>query len=370
MKIVSLKFKDGEQGLQSEEIFFNEDLTLLVGASGVGKTQILNALMKLRVILISDKSFNGFEWEINLSDDQNNEYIWQGKFKEAKASAVYNNNKFDDNLLPFVSGIDSEEVFYNGSCISSLFGGMIEYQGKKNSELKVTGSLLKQFNNGKQDNIVSALLTITNSVSPQMPVIFPPFSISIGRRRLEKDDNLTSVEFGTLNFLYNLFKKSKQEFEKIRNIFSEIFPTVSNIEFREFNKGENIVLFIKDSGNWVDETNISSGMLRTLTHLTEIFHAPKGSIILIDEFENGLGINCIGAITEELVDSERDLQFIITSHHPYIINNIPYENWLVVSRDGNTIKTHTAKELRFDESKHKNFTQLINSDIYNTGTAQ
>lgn len=38
------------------------------------------------------------------------------------------------------------------------------------------------------------------------------------------------------------------------------------------------------------------------------------------EFENGLGVNCIDVLAEILLSERKDLQFIITSHHPKIIN--------------------------------------------------
>ena len=46
------------------------------------------------------------------------------------------------------------------------------------------------------------------------------------------------------------------------------------------------------------------------------------SLVLIDEFENGLGVNCIDVLAELLLGERRDLQFVITSHHPKIINQI------------------------------------------------
>jgi predicted ATPase len=82
------------------------------------------------------------------------------------------------------------------------------------------------------------------------------------------------------------------------------------------------ILFIqireKGIDHWIDERQISAGMLRTLYHINEIFLGTSGSVILIDEFENSLGVNCIDDLTSELLINKRDLQFVITSHHPYI----------------------------------------------------
>jgi hypothetical protein len=90
-------------------------------------------------------------------------------------------------------------------------------------------------------------------------------------------------------------------------------------------------------------------------------------VFLIDEFENSLGVNCLDDLTTALVSHERDLQFIITSHHPYIINNISYSNWKIITRDGGVVTAHDADEFNLGKSKHQAFTQLINLDAYAEG---
>ena len=64
---------------------------------------------------------------------------------------------------------------------------------------------------------------------------------------------------------------------------------------------------------------------------------------------------------------KRDLQFIITSHHPYIINNINLNNWKIITRKAGVIKNHNASQLNIGKSKHEAFTQLINLDEYSDG---
>ena len=67
---------------------------------------------------------------------------------------------------------------------------------------------------------------------------------------------------------------------------------------------------------------------------------------------------------------ERDLQFIITSHHPYIINNISYKNWKIVTRNGGVVTAKDATDYDIGKSKHQAFTQLINLDAYSEGIAE
>lgn len=44
MKIKWMEFKNNKTGLEIERIHFYDDITLLVGLSGAGKTQIINAI--------------------------------------------------------------------------------------------------------------------------------------------------------------------------------------------------------------------------------------------------------------------------------------------------------------------------------------
>ena len=62
MKIQSLKFEDKYQGWHFDKIELF-DLTLLVGISGVGKTQILKGLLGVKEIA-SGTSLNGIKWHI------------------------------------------------------------------------------------------------------------------------------------------------------------------------------------------------------------------------------------------------------------------------------------------------------------------
>ena len=57
-------------------------------------------------------------------------------------------------------------------------------------------------------------------------------------------------------------------------------------------------------------------------------------ILFIDEYENSLGISTINFFPDLIESTNQKCQFIITSHHPYIINRIPIESWKVFHRDG------------------------------------
>jgi ABC-type bacteriocin/lantibiotic exporter with double-glycine peptidase domain len=98
-----------------------------------------------------------------------------------------------------------------------------------------------------------------------------------------------------------------------------------------------------------------------------LYLCPDNSVILIDEFENSLGINCIDEVVFQMLASERDLQFIITSHHPYIINKIGYSYWKVVTRKGCVVTAIDAEKLGIGKSRLQAFTQLGNLAAFSKG---
>ena len=159
-----------------------------------------------------------------------------------------------------------------------------------------------------------------------------------------------------------------QRRKKIKSKFIEIFQQVDDIKSVPLEMDgipvkitESVpAIYIKEKSvsKWIREDRVSSGMMRTLIHLSEIFLSSEGTVILIDEFENSLGINCIDILTEDLIHENKTLQFIATSHHPYIINNIPYEYWKIVTRRGGHINIRNASDYNLGKSKQDAFIQL------------
>jgi len=115
--------------------------------------------------------------------------------------------------------------------------------------------------------------------------------------------------------------------------------------------------------------DISSGMMKTLLHLFEIALAPKGSVIMIDDFENSMGQNCLPQLTDYILRYSNDIQFILTSHHPYVINNIPTKWWKIVTRKGSEVTVKDADSIPALQtaSKLDKFTLLMNLKEYEEG---
>ena len=86
----------------------------------------------------------------------------------------------------------------------------------------------------------------------------------------------------------------------------------------------------------------------------------ENSLVLVDEFENGLGVNCIDLLSELILTERKDLQFIITSHHPKIINAIDMDKWRIIDRDGCVVKNSDSLIYGIGNSQHDAYFNLIN----------
>jgi len=377
MYIKSLIYEDQSTGWKLEKIEF-KPLTLLVGISGVGKTQILKALLNLKEIS-HGKSLNGLKWEIEFKTSKGHDCKWCGAFE--------NKGFISELITAFVKDeygkdkpyINNEQLFIDGKQIIDRNSTGITFNDKKTVKLSQQESVISLL---KEEDVIKEIHEDFEEI------LFEDNTMTINgfqindeiTLKLKKYKNLKDIRNSNENIktkLCLLYKNQKKLFEEIENAFIDIFPYIENIKIEPigdcykqlpfFQESPLIQIKEKNVSHWIDEFIISSGMLRTLIHIAELYLCADNTVILIDEFENSLGINCINDLTSSLVSSERNLQFIITSHHPYIINNIGISHWKLVTRKGGVVTAIDAEKFGIGKSKHQAFTQLLNLDAYKDG---
>ncbi len=168
-------------------------------------------------------------------------------------------------------------------------------------------------------------------------------------------------------------------FKQLCANFRSVFPFITSISIRDFADlypvsklpGPIPVFCIKEKGltGWIGADQLSSGMQKVLLILTDIFTLPDGAIYVIDEYENSLGIAAIDFFPPLLDTYEKDIQYIITSHHPYLISSIPASDWLVFHREGTKVKIRYGKDNveAYGKSKQERFHKLLNDPFYTSG---
>jgi len=178
--------------------------------------------------------------------------------------------------------------------------------------------------------------------------------------------------------MYFFEKYHKDIYETICHEFISLFPFVREVKVLDAEHyGISLPGLVpvfslreKETNQWVRLDTFSSGMKKVLLILTDIFVLPvSGAVYLIDEYENSLGTNAINFFPNVLFETEKPSQFIITSHHPYIIGNVQVRDWIVLHRKGTEVFAKQGKELeeKFGKSKQKSYIKLINDPFYTGG---
>lgn len=149
-------------------------------------------------------------------------------------------------------------------------------------------------------------------------------------------------------------------YRAILDSIQQMFAEVEDIDVEEDTITETYLVTINVYGKKLMQQDISNGMLKAIYYVVELFTMSEDSLVLIDEFENGLGVNCIDWLSELILDVRKDLQFIITSHHPKIINGVEKEKWKIIDRVICTVKNYSSDDYGIGNSQHDAYFNLVN----------
>ncbi len=376
MKIYHLEYEDHEYQWKLEPVEFLPNLNLLVGISGVGKTEILKAISRLKKIA-NGASLNGVEWKIKFSTNDNINYYWQGKFELHQTAPIIDhqlNEEEISNSKHEKFKILSEELYRNDSIIIKRDEQGIIFNDEKTPKLSPFQSVIHILN--QEDDIIPVKEELEKIIFTDFENPSKIWKVSISFIKQYENSsfkNLRNSDLPMIIKLSILYKYFPQEFKKIKESFQNIFTKVIDIKVESFkpDKLEQLPVALSDIlrdaitisfkekkiNNWIE--NISSGMLKTFMYISELYLSPEGAVILIDEFENSLGVNCIDSVTDLILES-KNIQFFITSHHPYIINNISPAYWKIVTRTGGSVSVKNAEDFHISNSRQKAFIDLIN----------
>jgi predicted ATPase len=390
MLLKTLSYQDKRTGWTLQDLELDR-FNLLVGASGVGKTRILRAIREVRATAYGrgEATFQsiGTHADVAISftvgfEHEGDDYIWE--FESSPASRQEGASR-PPHPAPSLKTLVTREK------LTSTRKGVLFERGE--DSLVFRGKALPQLNRAETALVLLAEPTVqevrdafTNLLDDRRTAIsafIPPVPPGYGLAHLGSLEDLRSyltTEPAVMKAFF-LQEQFASDFARLKQLFIDIFPSVEDIAVkRTLSMGEkerelhlqlDFELKEHDVPVWIPVEEFSSGMLRTLTHLIDIWLAPAGTVILIDEFENSLGVNCMGPLTEFIQSRASELQFIITSHHPYIINKIPKSHWKVVRRKGSVVRVTPASEIRALQgaSAQDDFTRLLNSPEFEEGLA-
>lgn len=371
MRIIEYHYRDIEEpGWDYSNVKFSK-INLLVGDTATGKSRFLNTIFNL-CRFIASKEFRHGHWDI-VFEHSGDTYTWNietGKKEDSGEKFIKQELLFkhDGNNLIQIIKRNNKEFIFNDKQLPKL-----SFEELSISLLKEE-DLIKPLYEGL--TLIKRRLFDKDALSAASNLI--PLSMGL-ISEIEKHRDLKKLFLTDLNLsstLYILLKYFNEIYNLIIEQYKQFFPFIRETRVTDLSKvNPNIALpglvpifSIKEHGanNWVNIDQMSSGMQKILLILTDIFIIPKEGVYLIDEYENSLGISAIDFFPQFILNLEKDIQFFITSHHPYIINEIPPKNWYIFHREGMQVSIMYGEKVseRFGKSKQKAFIQLINDPFF------
>jgi energy-coupling factor transporter ATP-binding protein EcfA2 len=375
MRILSYEYKDLEPAKWKFSRIDLGTLNLIVGDSGSGKTRFLNTLFNLGGNVAGKRNHLLLgSWKTRL--EQNGRiYRWEVRIGPSPTGG---NPLVKKELLVDEASPDTPIITRSGR--KFLFDGKpLPKLSRENTsiELLQDEDVIRPLYNGfgtilRRDFSKEGLRKyILYEVAPQ----------DFLEQKVTQLEQLFRMNLGLNLKLHVLRKNFPEIYERICSRYLDMFPFVEEIDTRDVKNirlqieidslGVSPVFSIKERqiDHWIPVPELASGMQKALLILTDIYSLPAGAIYLIDEYENSLGVSVIDFLSDGLDELEKDIQVIITSHHPYVINQIPIENWIVFHRDGSEVTARYGKENieHYGKSKQQQFIQLINDPFFNRG---
>ena len=364
VKLKWIEFENLRTGLKIERVVFNDDITLLVGLSGVGKTQILNAI-EYSLKLAVNKNLRLEPYNTTLCFQIGEEvYVWSYRIQQDHAEDI-----FESKEIKYFFAYEKLQNI-KGDILMQRTPDTIQVTGyDKVPTPKKDESLLVQYS---EDAFVKPIISEMLKLYPieiEMDVrgaiaqeSFNMFKAKI-KESFKENEKQPFEKFSHLPVPLKIYITKEYYPQMYAQIFSavkELFMEINSIDIVEDPDREIYMVAIDVYGKRLLQHEISNGMLKTIYYIVELITMSKYSLVLIDEFENGLGVNCIDVLAELLLGERRDLQFVITSHHPKIINQISNKKWKIIERDIATVKNFTAEEYGIMHSQHDAYFNLIN----------
>jgi hypothetical protein len=378
MKITSFSFTDLQTNWTLKEMSFDA-FNLLVGVSGAGKTRIVEALKRVcAATLRTGAAPLDCAWNLAF-EHKDVTYRWEARTQVSDSESPGAGTPLLPSFL--MERVTADEITLIDRTDDHFSYGEMDLPKLKPSDTAI--HLLAEDPSLLPIRDAFRNIMFSEAVRPE-ETAFSDTQIDGAAGRIHQPaknlDHLRSTLAVGNSALYGglvtytgyvVQETLRDDWEDLQSAYCAIFPGVKEIgveRVRLPDSRSKFALRIREEGvdHWIPQERISSGMVRTLAHMIELTVAPSGSVIVIDEFENSLGVNCMPPLVDFLLARAPDFQYVLTSHHPYIINNLPTNTWKLVMRKGPIVHVVSARDIPAlrGVSHHQAFTRLINLPEY------
>ena len=302
-------------------------LTVLIGANGAGKSNILDALRFLKKIH-SDPLSREMVTNSQLEDRGGFEQIVWGGLTDEK--------------------IEFEFEFSNGERGFDIPSFRVEIEDHPEPHLRyLTVPMGAERWEGPEgaDGINSEYRKMANHLQSWRFYNFSPDSMRQPTKvKQEKVLNESGSNLSTV--IHSLYSENHPDLEEAVGMLQVMVPTVERLVSPIFGDGQTYVA-LKEKGieNHVGAWGLSDGTLLALALSVALVVRPEPELICVESPETGIHPQMMEAVADMLEVASRDTQVIVTTQSPYLLEWLPYESFVVVEKE--------EGETRLTPLKHK-----------------
>lgn len=321
----------------------------------------------VKIRSVSFKSFKCFEdMVIDCKKDKTTLYQWTvllgnnntGKTSILKAIAglrpkrlhyVLKNSKEEENLVPaFFFSINEKNEINEECMVSSQITSFTPAPwvfGKKMCSVDSKGKLEKFYIFGYGVSRYTSNTSLSDQICDDCDTLF-----SNEKRLVNIEEWLMQIDYAAKN--NNEF--AAKRLSKIRDIIcGNIFPEIFDFKFESSDSMHNFVLF-KTKDGWFRYTQLGYGYQSMLSWVIDLCKRMfdkypnsdnplhENAVVLIDEIELHLHPKWQRNIISIISNVFKNVQFIVTTHSPLVIQSMEEVNLYVLRREGEKVVTERS----------------------------
>ncbi|MDN4165545.1 AAA family ATPase [Cytophagales bacterium LB-30] len=343
-----------------------DKVNLLIGANNSGKSNFLNALVDLQHLI---KVI--FSQPINRTNP---------KLLKSLVEKVYKQQNKPLDEMMFELGFDenlflSLKVNFHQNRTVSYYGfiSKVSYWSQLNDSKEwdlsdsflVSNGLVRFKNNLLEGTIGSSGLdiaryeTVRQSLTKQLRnsikidhffYFRPNINSFSGLSEAKPAQELNTEASNLVSFLYNLSQENKTIYQELIHDLNKCIPEIKDLALPIEDVGKLRIRFFDSHGNKFGADEVSEGILYFLAFLALIHQPSPPKVIRLDEPETGIHPRRISELINYIFQlaSEKDIQVIMASHSPLVLNefkDIPEAVHVFDKEDGKTIIRNLEKDI-------------------------
>jgi predicted ATPase len=322
------------KALRDVEVTFDSRLTVLVGPNGSGKTSVLQGIQFLTQLAQEGNSDPEYQFQ-SLPEYFSITTTLDRFVLQAEGERSPENGKYGISVTVDETGTVqfSLTVLFDGQPHERPMATARWAEGRFDA-IKYRERPRPTFSQRRFDSSAIIRFSAARLATPTVVRTYPP--------QLAKDGSGLAA---TLNHIKNKYPK---RFQEIEESFLRVIQNSKRIRFDQEPVpdaggifGQSLLIDF-DGADGVKARHLSSGTLFALGLLTIVLGPDSPNVILLDDLDHGLHPKAqmeLVDVFRGLIQQNPELQIVATSHSPYILNQLEWNEVLVTSRgdDGSAI---------------------------------